>query len=526
MLILLFALRKLHCVVVLLVLGLTGCSGFSPSPAQRAAQPKVPAARNFTSFSASLRCMDDLLVGAKRSPVLISSTGLPDLTNSVKVGADDMLLNAISQMNRKSKTYLFLDQSLEREAGQISIYTPPKSALTPRFYVRGSISQVDSDVMSGSFDLDADDEANRYAQTGFLRDGAKGFDRDASIVTVDMHLVSYPDKTVVPGSSVANSMVVNGRSFGAGASGLIDVTGLDATLKIERVESIGQAVRNLVELGAIELIGRHANVAYWECLNIPAVKQRKTNRKEIVFTSAEKPLRIPEVQKMLQQLGYYSGKITGVVDQRTRDAISHFQATHGLIATGDLNYDTYQHLLEKTKGYEPRRKVTPPKQQFEESPKPDTQALLRAAENTRTHRIAKNGGLAMQSTQKRYRVGDNWLSYVAPLRGGYLSCFHQTGKGAITQILPSDPNTAFAVGAGQEILLPDPNDGFDIKIEAKGVRENILCILEVTQKPADMSDIAAPKRLTPTRAKSFDQLISIYRNRSGNILWGKLQARG
>jgi predicted RNA binding protein YcfA (HicA-like mRNA interferase family) len=470
--------------------------------------------------------MDDLLVGAKRPRTLISSTGLPDLTNQIKVGADDMLLNALSQMNRKSKTYLFLDQSLEKDAGQISIYTPPKTALTPKFYVRGSISQVDSSVMSGSLDLNADDKASRTGQTQYFGGGDSTFGRDVSIVTVDMHLVSFPDKTVVPGSSVANSMVVNSRSFSNTATGLIDVTGLDATLQINRIESLGQAVRNLIELGAIELIGRHANVAYWECLNIPAVKQRKTNRKEIAFTSADKLVRIPEVQKMLQQLGYYSASITGIVDQRTRDSISHFQATHGLIATGDLNYDTYQHLLEKTKGYAPRRRTEAPETQFEEAPKPDTKKLVKRMDRAGFFKSAQKGSLDIKSTKRQYKVGDTWQTYIVLPRGGFLSCFHQSGSGSITQILPSKPDVAFAVGTGQEILLPDPNDGFDIKFETKGLSEAVLCILEVAKKPADLSDIVGTVPLTPTKARSFEHLISLYRERSGNIMWGQVQAKG
>ena len=372
--------------IIVSAMVLAGCTPLSPNMAQRAAQPKVPAARNFTSFSASLRCMDDLLVAAKRPRTLISSTGLPDRTKKLAVGADDMLLNAINQMNRNSKTYIFVDQSLEKDAGQNAIYTPKDSSVSPKLYVRGAISQIDSNVASITLVLGADDEGVRTGQDRVTRNGDSTIGRGMTIVTVDMHLVSFPDKTVVPGSSVANSMVVTTRGFGIGATGLINVTALDASLQINRVESLGQAVRNLVELGALELIGRHANVAYWECLNIPAVKQRRANRKEIIFSSAGKPFRIPEVQNMLRLLGFYSGDITGGVDQRTRDAISHFQANSGLIATGDLNYDTYQHLLEKTKGFAPRRRTGTP--QISELAVQDPSVIMAAAQNNLSEKPA------------------------------------------------------------------------------------------------------------------------------------------
>ena len=60
----------------------------------------------------------------------------------------------------------------------------------------------------------------------------------------------------------------------------------------------------MIELGAIELIGRHANVQYWECLNIPATKTKAAERKESIFSSADKLRRIPEAQMMLEHLGF------------------------------------------------------------------------------------------------------------------------------------------------------------------------------------------------------------------------------
>ena len=124
-------LRNVFSCLLVFSVGLIGCTPLTPNMAQRAAQPKVPAARNFTSFSASLRCMDDLLLATKRPRTLISSTGIPDRTNKLSVGADDMLLNAVNQMNRKSRLYVFVDQSLERDSGQIAISPRAKPIRNP-----------------------------------------------------------------------------------------------------------------------------------------------------------------------------------------------------------------------------------------------------------------------------------------------------------------------------------------------------------------------------------------------------------
>ncbi|GLQ35378.1 hypothetical protein GCM10007939_16610 [Amylibacter marinus] len=512
--------------VGLLIAGVA-CTPLSPNFAQRTAQPKVPAARNFTSFSASLRCMDTLLASTKRGRTLISSTGIPDLTNKISVAGDDMLVNALNQMNRTSGAYVFVDQSLERDSGQIAIYTPQKNIATPTLYVRGSISQVDSSVSSSSGSITSTDQSGERS----LGDANANIGRGLSIVTVDMHLVSFPDKTVVPGSSVANSMVVTSRSFGTGATGTINMALFKSTIQISRIESMSQAVRNLVELGAIELIGRHANVPYWECLNIPATKQRQTNRKEIVFSSADKPLRIPEVQKMLTQLGYYSGAVTAVLDQRTRDAISHFQAKSGLIATGDLNYDTYQHLQEQTSGFAPRRRTSDPDGKFqnpemptlviaETTPRPATSQSNPIFKSKNIPRTGP-GGLPMRFLKTRYATNDVIRAQISIPSSGFLSCFHRSGTSPIVQVFPMDPNVAFAVSKGQLITVPDAQDGFDIKVESKTATEKLFCIVERNRTPIDISDISGTGPLQPLTVNSFQEILGKMQSKNRRVLWAE-----
>ena len=537
--------------LLLVVFLLAACVPYSANFPQRVAQPDTPPERNFTSFSASLRCMDDLLVSAKRPSVLISSTGIPDLTKKINVSGDDMLVNAISAMNRRSKTYLFVDQSLEKDAGQIAIYTPLSDGTKPNLYVRGAISQIDSPTATDtSFEGTDTVGTRRFSPVNI------SLDRGVTIVTVDMHLVSFPDKTVVPGSSVANSMVVTGRGIGLGATGLVDLVSLKSSITIDRVESVGQAVRNLIELGTIELIGRHANVQYWECLNIPSTKTKAAERKEFIYSSGDKIRRIPEAQKMLAQLGFYSGDVTGIVDQRTRDALSHFQATYGLIATGRLNYDTFLQLQERTAGYAPRRQAGVAEGQFEDTngARPIIVNLAQTTEEDRigasnsseavtdqerstsrgnslfglfgTSRSDKSKSLSLRASKRAYRIGDAIEVEFMSTQSGFLTCFHQTMDGPVTQIFPVDPSAVFAVAGGEEVRVPDAKAGFDIRVEWADTPEKILCALERAVTPADITAIAATSPLGPAGAKSFAELKSKYKKITKFVEFAEISVQG
>ena len=185
------------------------CSACAFEPAFRAplaAQPDTRASRNFTSFSGALRCMDDMLVNAGKPRVILSSTDIPDRTKKIAVGADDMLVNAIGHMNRRSRTYVFQDQGLVRDGGLIDFrITPKKNVPRPDYYIRGSISQLDSNAMRDDAGLDLEREGSNGA--GLLNGGfSRG--RTVSVVSVDLHLVKFPSRQVVPGLSVSNSMAV------------------------------------------------------------------------------------------------------------------------------------------------------------------------------------------------------------------------------------------------------------------------------------------------------------------------------
>lgn len=291
----------------------------------------------------------------KRPRILISSTDLPDETDEIDVGSDDMLINALSQMNARSQAYVFVDQPLVSDGGLFKLEIAREDDVQPQLYIRGSISQLDSAVSDDEIDVDW--EAASSKKSGLI--GASfGPYRKLSVVSVDMHLVAYPSRRVLPGASVANSMVVVERGFGAGASGIVNMTDLGVSVEISRVESQSQAVRNLIELGLIELLGRHAGVPYWSCLSLPQNDSKAERDRERRFENTATDQNIAEAQTLLMALGYYSGTIDNALGPQTRAAISRFQADEKLLPNGVVDFDLLQRLRKKlaakTAGNQPK----------------------------------------------------------------------------------------------------------------------------------------------------------------------------
>lgn len=406
-----------------------------------------------------------MLASYGRKRTLISSTGINDLSKKIYVGADEMLLNAINKTNRKSGSYVFLDQSFEKEVGQLEWLSPTKTRRTPQFYFRGAITQLDTNTINDEANLSLDLSNAPHPLTingGALKSASPSINRGVSIVSVDIHLVSYPDKIVLRGGSVANSMVVTSKTFGTGSSGLIKLTGYNLSITFNRVESIGQAVRNLVELGVIELLGRHAKVPYGQCLNIEPANEKLENAKRNDFLTTPNSAKISQSQDMLKKLGYLKTSPTGLMDRNTHAAISKFQADKGLIATGNLSFATYSQLLQIFKGYpvNGRNMQTTPKTKAPLAPK------------------AQGQFLTLKSHKSRYMANDTLVIKLKSKSAGYIACFHQAGSGKITQILPHDPKIRLKINSNYRRNLPNNDDGFELKFEQVGLAENILCTLQ------------------------------------------------
>lgn len=483
---------------------LGACTAIAPKQAIRVAQPDNSPIRNFTSFSASLRCMDDLLATRHRPRILISSTGFPDLTKKITIGADEMLVNAINQMNRKSRAYIFLDQSLEKDMGQITLLTRQKDDLEPQMYIRAAITQVDQGVVSDSASLGLDFSNAPNVWNPFkakLKGSEFTAGRDVSVVTVDMHLVSYSTKTIVPGSSVANTMVVTSDSRGVQTDGLIRLTGFDFSIKVNRVESLGQAVRNLAELGVIELLGRHARIPYWQCLNIRPSNQKLDNLDELRFLALPHPKRIKKVQTMLAALGYLAGPATGALGPKTRAAISRFQANQKLVATGELNYQLFVLLSEKTKGYNRDRKPFP-------KPPPKK----------------KQSDIRLLPDRPTYRKGDFLKLELNVRKDGFVRCFHQSGKGPIVQVLPINPGMSIQASKGSNLTIPGKNARFDIQFETGNSEESVLCLLS-PDRGHRQKKTTARAAFKPIPARSFDEISRAYRRQNKSFSTAEFHTR-
>lgn len=485
--------KKAISLLLVSTLAVGGCVTDMPDPQKNAtiSQPKSRPTRSVTSFSDALRCMDRLLIEHNKSGLVITSTAIPDSTGKVAVGLRDMLISSISEMSRTSKAFKYVDWVAD-EGDTVSNITKQLYSTgdldieVPQVYIRGSISQMDDNVQTGS--------QSAGLTTGVIDLGG-GRDRSSGSVTLELHLGDLKTRTILPGADSVNTLSFSkdSKAVNAGASGKMIVNiGLNFDFSLDTAESVGQASRTLMQLAAIELMGKWTQVPYWTCLQVDNTNPGVMGQLQDWYDIMTEKDRIDLFQAGLQGAGYYKGPVNGTFNEELRAAIGKYQADKGLVVNGDISFDVYRSLMAGQVNMKSLPKA-PPKIK-----------VSKAAESPIDVTIATN-----RPPSQPYRVGDSLELHVSLSRMGFPYCYYRDGSGTIAQIYPNRFQPDRQISAGAALTIPDKTnaESFKLEFDKKGVEEEVMCLatdVDVgTMLPAHLK---VSQDLVPLKVKSLEQV--------------------
>ncbi len=499
---------------IALLIGLIGCAGpqtlrdetvgvakdVSKGPGER---PQIA----LTNFSDGLRCLDNLLLdfGVRNLSIIVED--LDDQTKKVAAGTKDMLISAISTASRRSRairlvafgndarnTASFMDRAERKSQYQ----------MVPDYGIRGSVSQFDDNV------------AKRTNDAGFsigsILSIGTGSSATAKVLGLDLAMVRTEDFSVVSGVTSKNAVVLVQQGTGIDASASITKYGLTYQTNTSMSEGTAVALRNLIELASIELIGKLAKVPYWKCLGArddsPDVKSEMADwlegmvQSERVYEGLSQPFRSWELfaffQMQMAALGIYDGRVDGLPTSEFGNAIVEYRRLLGLSPTKDMNQEFLERHLMADRS-QLRTKVqqflasrpAPQAQQVaaapaapvqaapQQSPQPTQQAVLRPQSGTAGTSAGANAmGLAFNAGDgKKFPPGatvDLRLYSQAP---AVVYCFLKDESGAVVRLLPNSGARLSRIAPGQDLPLrgEDQKAKWEIVANEKGIPETVAC---------------------------------------------------
>ncbi len=411
--------------------------------------PEEAPKRTITNFSQALRCMDNLMISYGVYDVSMLVEDIKDSTDNVKVGAKDMLISAISEMTRRSHAIRLIAYgndsgnlvSFLSTAGQTTQY-----AVIPQYDIRGSITQLDKSVA-------AKDVAGGINVSEIGIGGAKT--ANASVMALDLAVIDTKDYSVIPGVVSKNSIVIFKEGKGVDSDASIGKFGINFSMNLTRSEGDAQALRNLIELASVELVGKLTKTPYWTCLGIDPQKQEIQDEVHDWFYNLVADQKIVQYfQLHLANRGYYKGAIDGQFNPELTESIKDYQAGLRMEATGNIDRALFDALLNKS--VPPRRPAVAAT---------SASAPLGAASLD----IGFNGKAASKLNR-----GEQFAVTVQPDRDTHVFCYFASEDGSIQRFFPNRFSPDSLVKQSAPLTLPGKMP-FKLFASSEGNQERMAC---------------------------------------------------
>ena len=324
---------------------LAGCAGLpsksSLESVRKQQNPVDRSQRTITNFTPALRCMDEWMFKAGTRDVTLMMEELRDATQKVPISARDMMTSAISDMTRRSRAVrLSVFGSDQGNLAQLLQQAQKTQAFSvvPEFNLRGTISQFDEDVQRQSSTL------SLLAERAF---GVRlGNESRFSVLGFDAALVRTDSFTLVPGASSKNTTVIAKRNASAGdGQGKLLGAGAVFSFDASRAEGNAQAARNMIELSAVELIGKLIRAPYWQCLGLPDDHPEVVREIEDWFFAMDESERIAFVKERLRERRYFDGALDATPSPGFDAAMLDYRRALGLPASGPLDMGFFKRFV-------------------------------------------------------------------------------------------------------------------------------------------------------------------------------------
>lgn len=516
---------KQHGLIAALTLALVGCAA-PPSRQQdvaTAASSRISTTpqRNVTDFTDGLRCMDETFLRYGTRDVTVIMEDLSDSTKKVSAGTRDMMISAISDMTRRSRAIQL--NTFGQDANNVVAFLAnakqrgPFGAV-PQYNIRGSVSQLDESVLRRQSDLG-------LALEPLLSAGASR-SRQFNVLGFDVSMVQTSNLTLLPGVSSKNIVVIAKEGDALDSQATINKIGINFSTSFQRTDGTAQALRNMVEMSAIELFGRLQKLPYWTCLGVGPDNADIKREMEDWFIGMERGGElVPYFQEQLRNRGFYDGPVDGQISTGLRDAIKAYRRASGFSEVDFVDLAFFSDFLHRPFPPPPAKPfvadVVPLVQQAEVAlpPVPPAAPVKSAAtaavagKKTTPDPVAPQVAsgdrrLLLLPIKESFAVGEAVGFHVIPSTSGYLYCYHQDTGGAIRRIFPNRFTRDPRVTANRALTLPG-RAAMELRASGGG-QESVACFTTPNEIYNSLPAALRWGDFDPLRLQSFDEVAAVF----------------
>jgi hypothetical protein len=476
--------------------------------------PQEAPFRNITGFTPALRCMDNLMLDYGVRDVSMLVEDILDQTKKVNAGTRDMLISAVSDMTRRSRAIRVV--AFGRDATNVISFlasAQKQSAyeVVPQFDIKGSVSQFDENVIRNQKDLGV--SFKPFINLGVSRDAA------TSVLGLDLSVLSTDDMSILAGVTSRNSVVILKTGKGTDADAAYHKFGVSFSMSLSKSEGQSQALRGLVELAVIELMGKLTKTPYWTCLGADANANEEIKLEIADWYYAMAASRVELIgyfQNQMRRRGFYEGPVDGQFNPAIDEAISNYRAALGLSREALLDEAFFKTYLATD-----HTKIARPKEPARAAALQAVEPSAASATATAPAGVANNGPLklllAAANDQKTFARGEPINLLLRPTRDAHVYCYMQDEDAKVRRFYPNRFNRDTLVSPTQALAIPGQMR-FQLVMNNKGVKETIACFGTTRDVTTQLPSSVIGVDFEPLAAASLEQVRAAFVNASGGAV--------
>jgi curli biogenesis system outer membrane secretion channel CsgG len=445
--------------------------------------PSTAPYRSVTNFSSAVRCMDGMLITYGVRDISILVEDLEDQTKKVSTGTKDMLLTTMSDMTRRSRAIKFIAYGGDSKNAVAFLQQAEKKdaySSVPQFDIRGSVTQFEDNIAKAAKDVG-------FSIGEFLNLG-KSSSSTAKIVALDLAILNTSDFSLVPGVVSKNAVALFSQSDASDLEAKYKKLGVNYTASLSKNDGTAIAMRNLVELASVELIGKLTKVPYWKCLGAsPEDETVKTEVEDWFESMTTNPAELfAYFQYQMSIRGTYDGAVNGVPTPALSRALKEYKTAMGIPSNSDLNPDFLAAYLNAD------HKVA-------------MAALEAAREKAKVNFVPITA--TMQGSAALFRPGEKVSVTLASNTASHAHCFMQDDNKAILRVMPNRFARDSYLDETKPIVIPGDRAKFSLTANNRGVEEIVECYVAHKDYLNEIPEAMRSSDLEPLKGvRSLDEI--------------------
>jgi Domain of unknown function (DUF4384) len=475
--------------------------------------PEQAPQRSITGFTNALRCMDTLMLDYGVRDVTMMTEEINDETKKLNAGTRDMLISSVSDMSRRSRAVrlvAFGKDTINMVGFLASAQTQAAYQAIPLYDIKGSVSQFDENLIKNQKDLGFG--ISPYLNLGVAKDAG------SSMLALDLSVLTTSDMGLLAGVTSRNSVIILKQGSGFDGDAAYHKFGINYSMNLARAEGQSQALRGLVELATVELIGKLTKTPYWTCLGVSDPKANDETKLEMFdwyhAMAATRVELIAYFQNQMRHRGFYDGPIDGEFNPAIDEAISNYRAALGLSREALLNEEFFYAFLaaDHTKiqrPAQPARFVGP----AAVAAGPGAPAAPAPAAPAAPLKLS----VSAPKQQTHFARGENISLALAPSQDAHVYCYLQDEDAKVIRFFPNRFTRDSRIAAAKPLTLPGAAR-FQLSMNTKGVPETVSCFATQQDVLASLPQAMVGTDFEPLTGASLDTIRAAFVKASNGTL--------